>query len=55
VQSESKWKQLGELAMSSGKVLLYDLNLRLAIQDFSLIYYLNVLVCIEMSALMMYC
>nr|XP_023919406.1 coatomer subunit beta'-1-like [Quercus suber] len=25
VQSESKWKQLGELAMSSGKVLIYKL------------------------------
>jgi hypothetical protein len=23
VQSESKWKQLGELAMSTGKVLIY--------------------------------
>jgi hypothetical protein len=45
----------GRISYVFWKGVFYDLNLRLAIQDFSLIYYLNVLVCIEVSALMMYC
>lgn len=38
VQSESKWKQLGELAMSTGKVLIYlriIINLSLSDQNSS--------------------
>jgi hypothetical protein len=33
VQSESKWKQLGELAMSTGKVLIYLRIINLSLSD----------------------
>jgi hypothetical protein len=36
VQSESKWKQLGELAMSNGKVQLPGLSFILHVQCHSL-------------------